>query len=177
MREQDIARQYSEAFFSLACKAKEDKEAIKQLKSLISSFKKEKKIFLIFEHPGISKKEKMEMVDEIAQKNKFSRLVVDFLKLLIINKRISLLELINRELERLEYEKSEVQVVVAEAPVKLSGKQIKSLINQLSEKLKRKIELKTKINPSLLGGLRMVLDDVIIEASLKGQLEKIRKSF
>ena len=177
MREQAVAYEYAQAFFDLISQSKETQGLIEQVGEILSFFEKEERFYLIFKHPGISKKEKLEIIDEIAQKSRISPILLDFLRLLIFNKRINLLNLIYNELKKLEYERSEIQVVKLETPLRLNDKERESLISSLSKRLRRRIELKTKVNPSLLAGFKVTFDGTVIDTSFRGQLDKIRGSF
>ena len=177
MREQAVAYEYAQAFFDLISQSEEVQGLIEQVGEILSFFEKEGRFYLIFKHPGISKKEKLEIIDEMAQKGRISPILLDFLRLLIFNKRINLLNLIYNELKKLEYERSEIQVVKLETPLRLNDKERESLISSLSKRLRRRIELKTKVNPSLLAGFKVTFDGTVIDTSFRGQLDKIRGSF
>jgi len=177
MREQDIAYKYARAIFDVAGSLKIDKVIIKQLEGFISSFKKEEKLYLFFKHPGISKKDKLEIIETIAQSEHSKPLLVDFLKLLILNNRIKLLNLIYDNLKQLEYESSGIQIVIVESPVELDKKDKEIIKEKFSKIFERKVELKININPSLLGGLKVSYDNSVFDASFKNQLENLRRIF
>ncbi|MBQ3975977.1 MAG: F0F1 ATP synthase subunit delta [Bacteroidales bacterium] len=39
------------------------------------------------------------------------------------------------------------------------------------------MDLNVKLDPSLIGGFRLVVDDLLLDASVSSQLEKLRRQF
>ena len=50
-----------------------------------------------------------------------------------------------------------------------------ALINQLNEIVGNKVEIKKKIDSGIVGGVVVRVDDMLIDASVKGQLDKLNK--
>lgn len=59
--------------------------------------------------------------------------------------------------------------------VKVDDKIKKQIIDLISEVFKTKVELKENIDPDILGGFILQIDDNYIDASIKNKLRKIRK--
>jgi F-type H+-transporting ATPase subunit delta len=58
---------------------------------------------------------------------------------------------------------------------KLSASHKKEILNFITKKFKVKIELKEQINPSIIGGFVLRIEDQQINASLEAQLNKIKR--
>jgi F-type H+-transporting ATPase subunit delta len=58
----------------------------------------------------------------------------------------------------------------------LTAKQKQALKNTLAEAFGRPIRLKTRVDPSLLGGLKIALAGKIIDTSLSRQLSQLNES-
>ncbi len=48
-------------------------------------------------------------------------------------------------------------------------------IRQLNEFAKTKLEIETKVDESLIGGVVVRIDDLLLDASVKGQLNRLKK--
>lgn len=66
-----------------------------------------------------------------------------------------------------------VEVVSA---VELSPGQLAELERRLAERLKKTPEITARVDPSLLGGLRIRAGDVVVDTSIKKQLHRMRES-
>ncbi len=53
----------------------------------------------------------------------------------------------------------------------LEGRQLKKLIDDLEQKIKRKIKARVSIDPELIGGVKVEIGDEILDASVRGKLE------
>lgn len=49
------------------------------------------------------------------------------------------------------------------------------LVNDLNRILEHKVELREKVNQDLVGGVVIKVDDTLIDASIKGQLERLNE--
>ena len=97
----------------------------------------------------------------------------NFIKVLIVNKRLSVLPeivVLYNEL-RAEAEKTIDAEVISAFP--LSDAQQSTLIEGLKKRLGREVNLVTKVDENLLGGAIVRAGDLIIDGSVSGQLDKL----
>jgi F-type H+-transporting ATPase subunit delta len=59
--------------------------------------------------------------------------------------------------------------------VKVDDKVRKQITDLISEVFKTKVELKANVDPEIVGGFILQIDDNYIDASIKNKLRKIRK--
>jgi F-type H+-transporting ATPase subunit delta len=100
----------------------------------------------------------------------------NFLKLLIQNKRWVLLGSIAQLFKQLQFAKEgklNVQVISA---VKLTQTEIKTIKQQLTQRLNKKLIIENTVDPSLLGGVMIRIDDLVIDHSVRNNLTKLRAS-
>ena len=85
------------------------------------------------------------------------------------------LKLINKIIEKIEeIDKEERGVVEVEVT---SAKEIdKDLVSKLRNLIGKKAEIREKIDPSLIGGLKIQINDLLIDGSIKAKLNKLRQS-
>lgn len=68
-----------------------------------------------------------------------------------------------------------IEVVTVISPVALNQGQKDKLCAKLSKKLGKAIELNEKIDPSLLGGVRIEMQSDMLDGSVKSRLDDIRE--
>ena len=59
--------------------------------------------------------------------------------------------------------------------VPLSGQQLERLRAKLEEISGKKIQLQPKVDPSVLGGLRVSLEGKLLDGTVKGRLDDLRR--
>ena len=65
---------------------------------------------------------------------------------------------------------------VIESAVALTANQRKKLEKMLAEKLGKKMKVSFKVNPQLLGGLKITVGSLVIDRSLRGKLLALKEN-
>src|SRR5690606_36915928 len=65
--------------------------------------------------------------------------------------------------------------VIAKSAEPLSADLVARITQQLEEKLDRKIVLRTKVDPSLVGGLLLQIGDTVIDGSVANRLRRLKR--
>jgi F-type H+-transporting ATPase subunit delta len=89
------------------------------------------------------------------------------------NKRVLVLSEIHAQFEALRADEENRICVRVSSFSPLDEKQKTRLAERLSERLKRSVTLDLTIDPALLGGAVICANDWVIDASVKGQLDKL----
>ncbi len=93
--------------------------------------------------------------------------------LLIENGRLALLPVIAEEFEKLAAEQSgQVEAEIASA-FPLSDVQVKEMVGMLEKRFLRKVTVQVSVDPELIGGVKINAGDVVIDASVRGQLNNM----
>ena len=166
----DLSKEYTAALFSLAMEnglVDEFKQELGEIKDLIDD-----DYILVLSSPALSLSMRLDMIDEAF--GTMHEYVVSFMKLLCENGQISILpeaineffllchELENRVTAKIYYvkEPSEAQKARLEDKLsKMTGKKIDALYIE---------------NSALIGGIKIELDDRIIDGSLSARLSNIK---
>jgi F-type H+-transporting ATPase subunit delta len=108
-----------------------------------------------------------------AANKKLSAVQQAFIGVLADNKRLPVLPAIVIQFEALRADEEQRISVQVESFLPLSKAQEASLVARLKKRLNREVTLDVLINPSLLGGAVISAKDWVINASVKGQLDKL----
>ena len=90
---------------------------------------------------------------------------------LIHNGRLGVLPEIFDHFETLKAEEGGVLEAVVTSAYPMSSEQLKELVARLEEKFKKKVDASVNVDPELLGGVRIVIGDDVIDASVRGKLQ------
>ncbi|MGE0614687.1 MAG: ATP synthase F1 subunit delta [Bacteriovoracia bacterium] len=127
--------------------------------------------------PATSSKEKIALIDAIGKKGGYSPVLTQFLILLARKGRTALLPQIAEALDevRLEMEGGMLGHVVSADP--LDPKELEGLAKAFTGKFGKKVEFRVSTDPKLLAGLKVSVNGVTYDGSLRAQLEKLKDQF
>lgn len=167
-----IARPYARAAFASALEKKNVDTWYALLKDAAKIIK-EKSMQNLLKNPCIDKMVAYECLLEFCKPVIFP-FGKNFLKLLAVNQRLSMLP----EIERLfgDYKAAQAKEITAYAisAIPLSKVEEQSLEKMLSERFQSHIKLNHHVNEALLGGLIVRVGDLVIDGSVRGKLERLR---
>jgi F-type H+-transporting ATPase subunit delta len=166
-----LARPYAQAIFSLAHTENTLKEWSEKL-LLLKEIAANESMTEIMTNPSVSDEEVLSLFDDICQ-DKLGVQGENFLKVVAENGRLTLIPQIADSFETMRSEEGgsiEAQVISAFA---VNVAQKKSIAVALKKKFGREVTISTEIDKSLLGGVIIRAGDIVIDGSVKAQLEKI----
>jgi len=172
---QRVARIYAEAVLGAAEKQKQSGEILEELEALTQQVFRADPHFQAFLASSAMGRERKAHVIRKAFENRASELLVNFLLVLNEHERLDLLQPITTAYRDLRDERGgRVRVQVSTA-VPLPDDQRERLRQQLAESLHKDPVLELQIDPELLGGMVVRVNDWLYDYSVRAQLEDIRK--
>jgi F-type H+-transporting ATPase subunit delta len=94
----------------------------------------------------------------------------NFVRVLARNDRLSLLPEIRQQFEVLKNEREGVLEAEVQSAFELSDAQLKDLVQRLEKKTGRKVRPHVSVDRELIGGVKIVLGDKVIDGSARAQL-------
>ena len=94
----------------------------------------------------------------------------NFARVLAENKRLELLPLIHEQFEALKNEREGVIEAEVQSGFELTKAQLADLVQRLEKKTGRKVRTQVRIDKDLIGGVKVVLGDKVIDGSARAQL-------
>jgi F-type H+-transporting ATPase subunit delta len=95
----------------------------------------------------------------------------NFVQVLVQNGRLDLMPLIREHFEALKREKEGVLEAKIISALKLDDAQVKTLVAQLETKYQRKVTAQVETDASLIGGVKIVIGDKVIDGTVRGKLD------
>jgi F-type H+-transporting ATPase subunit delta len=94
----------------------------------------------------------------------------NFVRVLAQNDRLELLPEIRRQFEALKNEREGVVEAQVQSAFELDDAQLRDLVQRLEKKMGRKVRAHVSVDRELIGGLKIVLGDKVIDGSARAQL-------
>lgn len=120
-----------------------------------------------------SEEEKYKIIDEITNSynlNNFS----SFIKLLVKKHRINDIKGIHNEFNKAANYELGIYDGYVYSTKPLNNEQISKIEQSVGEKLSHKVELKNKIDESLIGGIKVAVNDHVFDGSIKNKIETLK---
>lgn len=174
MNEGMISRRYAKAIFEYACDNKSETQVYEEMKVIAKAYKNEPKLVTAIENPVLSNKDRMSILFAILD-NKPSATMKRVLEFVDSKDRSSSLRMIALSYMDLYCDKKNidtVQLVTATEPQQSTVDKMKLLVNKLKP---GEIDFETQIDPEIEGGFILFIDTYRLDASVRSQLNRIRK--
>ncbi|WP_333590667.1 F0F1 ATP synthase subunit delta [Brevundimonas sp.] len=173
-RTTEVGERYAQALFDLADETKALDAVRADLRSLRAAWGESADLRRLATSPVIAAEDQGKGLTAIADKAKFNATTKKFLGLLAANGRARDLTAVIAAFEALYAKKMGVvaaEVVSAQA---LSAAQLKSIQSALRTALGKDPETTVRVDPSILGGLKVKVGSKLFDASLKTKLDQMK---
>ncbi len=175
MNEKIVSSRYAKAFYSAANEVQQVEVVLNDFKYILETIKSSKELDNLIDSPIVPGEKKLSILSEIFS-GSISDLTIDILKLITEKSRTNLIDDIAREFELIYNDKHNIIPVLVETAVQLDEEGKKKTTDMLGDWTKATIQAEYKVNPDLKGGLKINIDGWVFDATIKNQLEKLRKS-
>lgn len=165
-----LAHPYASAVFDLAKTSNKLDNWSLHLKKL-SVVSRSSEFNDLTNNPKVSQKELLNFLLEILGTTDIE--VENFLNLLFRNGRLSVLAEIYNLFEKLVEDYKNIGKALIQSAYVMGDEEKQQIEQLLSKKFCRKISASIEVNPELIGGIKIMIDDIVIESSIKGSLEKM----
>jgi F-type H+-transporting ATPase subunit delta len=102
--------------------------------------------------------------------------IVNFLELLAERHRMPAMFRIRREFDALWAEENQLLPVTVTSAVELDEGVVEDIGKRIQEETGRKVELSSNVDPDVLGGLRVQVGNMVLDATVRNRLERLRKT-
>ena len=169
-----LAKKYAVAMFEVA---QDDDKLVpygKQLADIRELFETQPLLRSFLGDPQVQPADKKQLLDKVMGSD-VDKSVHNFMMLLIDKHRISLIKEIVGEYEALSNQARNILVAHVTTAAALDQKQQTALTAKLKAITGKDIQLKTHINPSIIGGMVVKMGDRLIDGSVTSQIKSLEK--
>lgn len=166
-----IARPYAVAVYRLA-KEMNALARWSEMLELATAIVSDAQMCALDDDPNVPA-EQVEKVFLAVAGDKLDATGVNLVRLLVEYGRLSLLPEIARLFEELKAQDEGVVEAVITAAAQPDAAQVKMLVAQLEARFKQKVVANVNVDPEIIGGVKIVVGDTVIDASVRGRLQEM----
>jgi F-type H+-transporting ATPase subunit delta len=170
---EEIASVYARSLFEVALEQDKLDVVREQLGAFADALAEERSLQVFFFSPYFSTPEKKDGLGQGVEDA--DPIVLNFLELLIEKHRMPAIFRVRRELDRLWQRENKLLPVEVTSAIELDESTVKQIGDRIGEQTGQKIELSSKVEPDILGGIVVRVGNSIIDASIRARLEQLRK--
>ena len=170
----NVGGRYAQALFDLATDEKSVATVEADLKSLKKMRTESKDFRTLLASPAFSAGDKAKALSALAAKGKFNGTTKNFLGLLAANGRVAILPEVIAGFEALSAKRRGVVSAHVTTAIALTAAQAKGVSAALRTALGQDPEIETRVDPSILGGIKVRVGSRLFDASLRSKLDSLK---
>ncbi len=175
MANEKAARRYAAAIFSLAHDAKLEARVGEELKGVSDAVEGDAALHSFFVSPVISRALK-ERTLLATFGSRVHEIVAHAVVLLVRKRRETLLGEIVRQYHALERAARGGEPLTVTTAHPIAAADLDALVGQLERRFNKKFDVETSVDPHAIGGIRVMMGDRLIDATVAGRLEDFARN-
>lgn len=168
-----IARPYAEALFATA---RDDQAGLASWSSLVSELANVASLADVREaltDPRLNAARRIDLFTSLI-KTPLDDRARNFIEVLVSNNRILLLPQIAEQFELLKHQHEGTALAEITSAYPISDEQVQELVKGLEKKFGLKLKAAVTVDASLIGGVRVIVGDQVLDTSVQAQLARMR---
>lgn len=171
-----VAKKYANSFIDSVLEKRIVDTIVADIEFITSTFDDNPALKNVIESPVVKSIVKRSILEEIF-KNRIHVEMWNFILFIVNRQRENILYDILKQLLIVKDERLGIIKIHITSSVELNERQLNELKNSFEKMLNKKVVFKTSVDSSIIGGFVARYDDTVVDASIKHQLEKLKKEF
>ncbi len=172
MEELNVSMTYGEALYNAAKDLGKEKELLEEAKAVKEILKNEESFLMLINDPTITASEKKKIITNVFG-GKISQELLNFFFVLIDKRRISHFIKMVDVFEKLVNTQEGFATGVVYSARELSKEKLAKIEEETGKLIREKVKLTQEIDTSLIGGIKILVNGKIIDASIRNRLQDI----
>lgn len=168
-----LVNRYALALLSIAVEEHNNESYRLLIKDLYSNFSQSDDLKLLLKSSFVSKEEKKQLFITMLNDIKLKK-ILDFILVIIDNGRSNCLLEIFDEFIKVSNNYDNISEGIIYSTIRLSESEIEKITTAIAQKLNKSIRLHNRLDPSLIGGVKVVIDDHVFDGSIKNKLNNLK---
>ena len=170
-----VANRYARALAEVVAPSGDYRRVLQELQDFASAYRENLELQEVFASPAVALPQKMNVLVVIGQKLGESPVTLNFLRVLLANYRMPLLEEAVQAYRKIAYDRLGVVQVTISSASDLSDIEREGVAARFRELTGKQVELEFRIDSELLGGILAQIGSTVYDGSVRGNLARIRE--
>jgi F-type H+-transporting ATPase subunit delta len=170
---EEIAAVYANALFEVAKERGVLDEVREQLRAFVQAMNENAEMRFFFFSPYFSSEEKKEGLH--AALENADEVFMNFLETLLERSRMPVIFRIRDRYEKLWDEEQNVLPVEVTSAIELEEGTVESIGDRIREQTGRKVEISSRVDPDIIGGIVLQVGNSVLDASIRNRLNQLRR--
>jgi ATP synthase F1 delta subunit len=170
---EEIAQVWARALFEVAKEHDLLDQVREDLGAFVDALNENRDLMVFFFSPYFSTQEKKDGLERAV--TGAEPVFMNFLEALIERHRMPAIFRIQARYEVLWEDERDLLPVEVTSAVELDKAIVTSIGDRIGEQTRRTVELSSKVDPDILGGIVLRVGNVVLDASIRNRLEQLRK--
>lgn len=171
----EITQRYAQGLFELAKENDSVEEKKRQADVILDAMADCPDFALFLCTVKIKEEEKIAMIDKIFI-DAVDHDMLSFLKLIVEKGRAFYLQGILEDYVKLANENLGIEIATVTSARRIKSEDMQTIGEALVRKTNKKVFLKNKIDPSVIGGIKVTIGNTVIDATMSAKIERLRNT-
>lgn len=169
----EVAKAYGKTLYELAVECESVEQILDEITTLRQAFEENPQFLTLMSTPNLTKQERVGIIDETFG-GKIHIYLLNFLKVLVENGTSHEFMDAAKQFRREYNWENGIETVTVTSAVALGAEQESALTEKLSKLTGKTIHLEKKVDPSVMGGIRLQMEGLQMDGTVKNKLDAIR---
>jgi F-type H+-transporting ATPase subunit delta len=170
-----IANRYARALADVVAASGDYSKVLEELEDFQSVYRESLELKEVFASPAVAIPQKMRVLEAIGQRLGVSPVTLNFLRVLLANYRMPLLEEAVQAYRKIANDRMGIVQVTISSASDLSPAERESVAARFQGLTGKKVELEFRTDRELLGGILAQIGSTVYDGSVRGNLVRIRE--
>ena len=170
-----VYKRYAQGLYDLAINNDKTDDIQRDILNIKEFFNPETQLAKVLNHPRVNEDEKLQLLKN-AFNGKVSDEIIGLLTIVLRKNRQNILSQIFDEYLDMVKKGENISTALVTSAVPLAEETTKKIHDRLKKTLNKDVEMQAKVDTTILGGLKIQVDNMIFDRTLNGRLEELKKA-
>lgn len=169
-----IARPYAEALFKAAAEQGANARELADQADALAQVASNEQLRQFADNPKVTAEQVVEVVLGALKSVQLSPLVNNLLRAAVENDRVAALPEVAVQYRALVNQSTGISDATIHSAFPIDAAQVAEVVASLEKRFGRKLNATVQVDPSLIGGIRAVVGDEVLDTSVRARLEQMK---
>lgn len=170
-----VANRYARALAQVVGRAGDYRQVLRELQDFAGAYRESTDLREVLLTPAVSLDAKRRLLLAILHRLGVSQITTNFLRVLLDNYRIDMLDEVIETYRRTAYDRLGISEVKIASAANLTPAQQEAIRARFAELTHRQVEIEFHLEPALLGGIIAQVRSAVYDGSVRGHLDRLRQ--